>query len=269
MKKIERSCINCGKKFLRAPSEIKNYGGKYCSRKCHYEHFKTTGRFRGENHPRYNPVERICRYCGKPFLTKKCLADRGVAIYCNEDCREKAHRPINRICRYCGKEFLIYKSRLKEKDTIRGRTIERGSYCSRVCLNKARSEFHEYLGENHCNWTGGYFPYYGEKWSSIRNAILKRANKSSEISHKKGEKLHIHHIIPLKEYINKYLELCINPYLGNIQYIKFSFFSFDLIPTVIFEEANSPDNLIVLTMYEHKKYEGAPIGFFDGCRRKL
>ena len=34
MKKVERNCLWCGKAFLAYPSEIRNGGGKFCSRSC-------------------------------------------------------------------------------------------------------------------------------------------------------------------------------------------------------------------------------------------
>jgi hypothetical protein len=258
--KEECICVNCGKKFLRIPAEIKKYGGKYCSKKCHYTYRKTTGAFSGTKHPGYNKIERICKYCGKIFLTKRCLAES--AKYCNKNCREKAHHPTEKICRYCGKTFTIYTSRLQQRDMKK-----RGRFCSRRCFDHARSEFEEYLGINHPNWNGGYFPYYGEKWRNLRRNILELASKSSELSKENKEKLHIHHIIPLKNYINKYLELCITPYIENIKYVAFELLPFDFIPITIFEEANSRDNLIVLTMDEHKKYEGMPIGFFEKIKK--
>ena len=34
MKKVEKSCLWCGKAFLTYPSEIRKGGGKFCSRSC-------------------------------------------------------------------------------------------------------------------------------------------------------------------------------------------------------------------------------------------
>lgn len=36
-KKIERVCLNCGKKFNLSPSKLKRGGGNYCSKKCFYK----------------------------------------------------------------------------------------------------------------------------------------------------------------------------------------------------------------------------------------
>ena len=50
--KIKRTCITCSGNFCRRPSEIKEYGGKFCSTNCSTKH--------------WNRIRREARLAGKP-----------------------------------------------------------------------------------------------------------------------------------------------------------------------------------------------------------
>lgn len=255
---VERICKNCGKKFKLLQCRLRVGGGNYCSKECQCIYWKITGIMKGKNNPKYNQIDVKCKNCGKIF-TKKPSNIGGK--YCSAKCLIIAKGSVDYHCETCDKTFRRRKSEIKKGKHI---------YCDISCMSKAFSEFEKYKGKTGKNgnaWKGGYFPYYGENWLEVKRKVLKRANYKSEMSKMDGEKLHVHHIISLREIINKYMELCLVNYIPDINIISLQVLPYDIIPNIFFEEANSSDNLIVLMDKEHREYEGMPIGFFNEIKR--
>lgn len=264
--RLEKTCVYCGKIFERSKSDVKNYGGKYCSRKCHYEHEKETGAHRGKKNSRYNQLERICKYCGKKFNVPPARIEDSRGIFCSKQCSNTAQSEfeeyrgenspcfssIKRNCRFCGKEFFEKPSRLSHG---------RGKFCSKQCFTIFNR------GKNNPLWKGGGFPYYGPDWLIQKRKALRRSEHVSELSKESNGKLHVHHIISMRNFINKYIDLCLKPYISNINYSSIGRLRYEQILEVFFEEANRLDNLIVLTHIEHGKYGEMPIGFFEEIKK--
>jgi len=114
-------------------------------------------------------------------------------------------------------------------------------------------------------WKGGYFPHYGENWFIQKRKIINHANAVSEISGNNGGKMAVHHIIPQRVFVQRYIDLCLSD-ISSIDLLSFRVLPYDLIPTLIFEEANSEDNLIYLTQPEHMEFEGMPPTFFEAIK---
>jgi hypothetical protein len=52
-RKVAAVCVQCGVDFMTLPQQIRRGGGRYCSKQCFGDHSIATGRFRGENNPRW------------------------------------------------------------------------------------------------------------------------------------------------------------------------------------------------------------------------
>lgn len=256
----DRKCKYCGKVFSVNPSVIK----KYCNQNCYHEHFKKTGEIRGENNPNYAQIKTICKYCGKEFFTTKYRLKKANKKYCSFECSCKAHskydykknprkwnKGIESICKYCGKKLYI-----KPHKLIKGE----GIFCSRNCNYK----YH--VGEHHLRWNGGTYPYYGPNWSKENKKARKNANNCSEFS-RKLDKLNVHHIIPVRNFVDKFIDLCLKPYIEGIDRLAFRVLPYDLIPQLLYDEMNRSENLIALLPSEHQYFEGMPLGFFDAIKR--
>ena len=250
--KIEINCKICGKTILKKPSEMRNNKEAYCSKKC-----KNIGQS-GENNKLFSKVKCICKNCGKKFKIKKSRLLKGRGKYCSEKCQHQGEiTAININCAYCGKLFKIQQYRLK---------TGKHKFCSKNCCNKAFSEFEEYTGKNNHCWNGGKYKYYGAGWTFINKCILKHCQCHSELSGKLG-KLDVHHIIPRRNFVDKYIDLCLKPYVEGINRVAFKILPYDLIPQLIYDEMNQSENLIALSPQEHKSFEGMPLGFFDAIKR--
>ena len=247
---IELACRYCGKKIYRTPYFIKRNKYSFCGQDC-YSKYQSENH-RGKNNFHFNSIEQVCQQCGKKFLVPPNKIKDGKGKYCSKKCFKKSYNTIETFCKYCGRPIKQQQYKLK-----RGR----GLFCNVDCMTKAYSELDEYKGENNNNWKGGFFPYYGQNWLKSRRLALKRAKCVSEISGCNGG-LDVHHIIPLREIVEKYFDLCLSSYIEKIKYHHLRILPYNLIPELIFDEANQLDNLIALTNNEHHKYEGMPLGFF-------
>jgi hypothetical protein len=118
-----------------------------------------TSRRTGENHTNHvDKVKRICKTCGKEFLTYQKVIDKGMGIYCSCSCRAsrvKSKEEIDKInsrrvrcvCKTCNKVFYIHPSLYRKGQ---------GKHCSIECNS----------GSNNSNWNGGYSKKeYCEKWT--------------------------------------------------------------------------------------------------------
>lgn len=99
----------------------------------------------------------------------------------------------------------------------------------RFCSNKCRNIGHGFdvSGEKHPSWKGGKTPHHrGHKWGSIRTEMIKIYNNTCQDCGKtlEDKDCHIHHIIPYCHYNTS-------------------------------EEANTPNNLVLLCRSCHTKRE--------------
>ncbi len=73
-----KDCKICGKEFFTKPYFVKNGGGKYCSKKCHYKGLK-----KGEYRP--------CDICGKETYKKQrqLTVSKSGKYFCGKSCQTK------------------------------------------------------------------------------------------------------------------------------------------------------------------------------------
>lgn len=95
-------------------------------------------------------------------------------------------------------------------------------------------------GENNPMWQGGKCPYYGYNWYKQRRKTLKRDKGICQNCGNDGNI--VHHIIPLREYIDLMLERY-TIQLPNKKHMRLIPYE-SLIPKLIFEEANNLKNLV-------------------------
>lgn len=128
-------------------------------------------------------------------------------------------------CETCGTEMERQKWRVKQNER---------HFCDNECRGEWVSQTNNQ--ENNPNWKGGHHEY-GPSWTQERRQIVRaRDNNRCQIcrmeqeEHQErwGEKLHVHHIIPAREFDNH-------------------------------EERNAKDNLITLCCECHKRWEGIPV----------
>lgn len=89
--KIKRRCLNCGKEFFTKSSLVKSgKRGKYCSRKCFFEHHRGNKVYNWKG----GKIKKICKNCGKEFGIKPCQEKYGEGKYCSFNCRVEYKRKI-------------------------------------------------------------------------------------------------------------------------------------------------------------------------------
>jgi 5-methylcytosine-specific restriction endonuclease McrA len=95
-------------------------------------------------------------------------------------------------------------------------------------------------GKNNPQWKGGLFDYYGDEWSKNRKETLERDDYKCRLCDINREEhydkydidLHIHHIVPIREIVDK-----------------------DNPKTEQFKSANSLQNLVTLCISCHRNLE--------------
>ena len=192
---MNHKCLNCGKKILRSPGQIKSGHGKYCSKECSVEY--RIKRSIGSGNPawRGGKSKCICKTCGKEFKVNPSRIKRGQGKYCSSKCRHigvaktnhKLRGRNNCSCPVCGTGFHRKPSYIRKL---------LHTYCSLKCYSINKEG--ENLGDNNPNWKGGIKPVASilratdqyEKW---RHAVFIRDNFKCRVC-KEGGRIHAHHI---------------------------------------------------------------------------
>jgi len=154
--KVKRVCEQCGREVLTNFSTAKTT--RFCSKEC--RHHWDSEHYVGKNNPNWSGgayILRVCKYCGKDFMTARAVVKRGDGKYCSISCHAKARQGIIRprtqyhVCVNCGDIF--YGKRAKRKTM--------NYFCSRKCMG-----IHT-RGKNN--------PFYGKKFSN--ESLMKLLNK--------------------------------------------------------------------------------------------
>jgi G:T-mismatch repair DNA endonuclease (very short patch repair protein) len=196
-KKILAACDGCGKVREFGKSDYHTLCGSCAMKSCAKK---------GKNHPNWKggQVKRICKECGKEFETNRPAIKKGWGKFCSTKCagvaRSKLYMgenssnwkggKIKRICFECGKIFFVPKNQIKK---------EHGKYCSRKCVNLARSK--NYCGKNNPSWKGGEIERIcntcGRKFGASLARIKKGGGKYCSYScARRARKFYTHHTKP-------------------------------------------------------------------------
>ena len=98
--------------------------------------------------PQRKIIKRICKNCGKHFLTWKNAVKNGQGIFCSYKCSGEHRKTlIKKVCPICGKRFVIKNYRAKTNKV-----------CSRKCLSALRGFL---KGKNSPTWRGGKTTNWG------------------------------------------------------------------------------------------------------------
>jgi len=113
----ELECANCGEKFSRQRTNIKNEDVVCCSNDCLFE-WKSDN-LSGENHPQWQGLSKDCEACGDSFHVSRSIIDKRRT--CSYECRdylksqelsgEDHHQYKERVgleCGTCGSDFEVY-----------------------------------------------------------------------------------------------------------------------------------------------------------------
>lgn len=83
---IQKKCVNCGKEFSVPP--VRADTARFCSSAC---------KNKGADWGGKGQIERICKHCGKTFITWKGWVKKGAGIYCSRECGNKKPLDIKMI----------------------------------------------------------------------------------------------------------------------------------------------------------------------------
>jgi hypothetical protein len=124
-KAYTEACLHCGRAFTTNPSAA----GKYCSKKCADDH-----------RTRYPSVQRICVYCGDPFMHKPRPHSNSNGTYCCLKCRNLDYRQIWRGNRIEGRLEPRQEWNRIRRDYVR----DHNDFCG-ICGCRGRLEVHHII----------------------------------------------------------------------------------------------------------------------------
>ena len=217
---VEVECSQCGEAFEKLPSQAERSDNHFCSNECQ-------GKFKSER------VVVECDYCGGEIeKTPSQVSERN---FCNLECLHEWRSETSNgglvgenhpdyigekeyTCENCDGRFTV-----KLGEEYRKKT------CSDECAQELVSEKNDHLseywyGEDNPRWKGGKKNFYGSNWQEQRRKAIQRDNERC-VDCGSVEDLHVHHIIPIKEFDEDY------------------------------ESANDLDNLVTLCRGCHNKWE--------------
>lgn len=117
---VRASCQQCGAEVTRYRSQIKK--SIYCSPSC-------------SNEARLAGLRRICKTCGKEFLSTPSKVKDGRGVYCSQECKGTSQVVS---CVTCGEMFRIRQSYV----------LPTGNYCSRECHYKSHGRTVSIINED-------------------------------------------------------------------------------------------------------------------------
>lgn len=180
-------CEACGKEFERTSTDMTD-GPDYCSIQC-------VGK--GKRTASGDIIDVQCDECGQIFERERYMVERSERNFCSRECYGEAMK--NRVeleCDTCGGKFERRKSEADKSER---------KYCSRICLYRGM------VGEGHPRWSGASDSdmINGEVWAKRRaEAVSRDGNECyicglSDQEHrtKFGQKIHVHHVTPRREFI--------------------------------------------------------------------
>lgn len=138
-------CEQCGEEITKD----KRQGRRFCSHRC-FGDWQSANK-RGDNHPSFNQVERVCLHCKQTFFAAKNEVAKGWGKYCSRQCKHDSGRTL-RMCRQCGHKFNAPKNQVAN-------TKGGGSFCSKECRrqwqveNPPQHALPVYNGAEHPNWS--------------------------------------------------------------------------------------------------------------------
>lgn len=219
-------------KRLKHPDKLEHHcptcGDPYTSERAVKLHHKRT---HGES---LSYTTATCEYCGCEFEYK--WHKRPNPTYCDEDCRDKGQVGERGSNWRGGKETVVCEC-CEDTFKVDPHKSDSAKYCSEACFGAAHRE--EMVGENNPSWSGGKVRYYGKNWTRQRRKRREYDNYTCQdcgVSEDElGCELSVHHIIPLREFKDKYD----SPKWYN--------------------KGNDLDNLVSFCEACHKKWEGIPL----------
>lgn len=180
-KKVKLKCSYCGKEFEKIQSEYATIRNEYfCSKECYNNKNLAITKSKEEKDTTYK-----CEYCGKEMPVN--YRNRK-AKFCSEECYGKSKQKRNTfICEHCGKEFSKPPSQTSEHN-----------FCSQECYLayiKRPLETNKDLKKA----IRGSSQY--KQW---KNKVFEKDDNKCIICGN-NEKLHAHHIIPLSNIVDPYI----------------------------------------------------------------
>lgn len=206
-KKIECTCLTCGKKFIKFWCIVKRGGGKFCSHKC--EGVWKSYNYLGKNNPGWKgeKVKCKCKNCNKEFYVKSHRIRNKGGKFCSPECyhiwrsQYKSGKncynwkggDVKCVCQICGKDFYAKPCKIR---------IGGGKFCSNKCYGAWCNKYKS--GKNSSGWIHGksrepYPPEWTEKFrEDIRErdgriCLLCGKTEAQELA-ELGHKLSVHHV---------------------------------------------------------------------------
>ena len=163
---VKKNCLFCNKEFTTKPSQIKQGRGKYCSKKCNNESQKRRiektclvcgkifyrrpsysgpGNFCSnecKHKARITGQKRNCLVCGKEFFTVPCQINEGKGRFCSKKCVGMSQR--KELCSY-GYKMTTNKSGKRDKEhrviaeKALSRPLKRGETVHHIDLIKSNN----------------------------------------------------------------------------------------------------------------------------------
>lgn len=143
-----------------------------------------------------------CPRCGKHFWYHRSRPRK----FCSHACssavngRSNLHetgRSIDAVCDECGQSFRRNEAAINST---------KSHFCSQRCfgINLSRTN----CGENHPNWKGGEWPYYGPTWPTQRRNARRRdaytCQQCGITEEQLGRQLDVHHIHSIRDFGGDY-----------------------------------------------------------------
>lgn len=170
-----------------------------CSEKFDNEHGMLT-----HKSMKHGKVNKSCKICDENFKVQPCRED--TAKYCSTECQHKSLK-VERTtisCSFCEDKIKVRENKLKRHDK---------HFCDINC----RKEY--FKKKNHPMWKGGYRKLkgakYGPKWQEWRDKIISR-DSVCQMCDSEPEIKTVHHIKPVREFLNEGKEISDSHYEENL-----------------------------------------------------